>query len=373
LEQFLNDWGPLGVFLGIIATGLGFPMPEELPVVLGGALVNKTNAADPRWWFMLLACILGVLVGDSCLYLIGRFWGVKLVKLPFIKKHLLPPERLVTIKHNFEKYGVKILLFARLTPGIRAPIFITAGITKLPWAKFFFADGIYAVPGVSLLFFLGYWFTDNMVYLIQEGESKLKPIIIIVVLLGVVGYFVYRHLRKPVVEGSPKEMPPVVGQVTNVVGQVTNVLDQGLHTVKDKIMHTGEHRASAGDIPPPPASHPAAHESGSPWVDATRPAPPVTEPNKPNVKPVVIAGVVVALTGYFYIMYRLLRGRALESAPTEPPLVVGPATNVLESPAVSTGSDSVPVPGGATPLAANGQALPGSDPIPRHPASEQSH
>jgi membrane protein DedA with SNARE-associated domain len=352
LEQFLNDWGPLGVFAGIIATGLGFPMPEELPVVLGGALVNKTNAADPRWWFMLLACILGVLVGDSCLYLIGRFWGVRLVKLSFIKKHLLPPERLVTIKHNFEKYGVKILLFARLTPGIRAPIFITAGITKLPWAKFFFADGIYAVPGVSLLFFLGYWFTDNMVYLIQEGESKLKPIIIIVVLLGVVGYFIYRHLRKPVVEGSPKEMPPVVGQVTNVVGQVTNALDQSLHTVKDKIMHTGgEHKTAADGTPPSPADHPAAHGSASPWP-ATPPAPPVADPHKhirPRVKPLVIAGVLVALTGYFYFMYRLLRGRAAEPTLTEPPLVAGPAPT------------------------ANGQALSESDPIPHQPASEQPH
>ena len=42
-----------------------------------------------------------------------------------------------------------ILLFARILPGIRSPIFLTAGIMKLSWQRFLLADGIYAVPGVS--------------------------------------------------------------------------------------------------------------------------------------------------------------------------------------------------------------------------------
>ena len=236
MEQFLRDWGALGVFLGIIATGMGFPMPEELPVVLGGVLVHNTNAADPRWWIMLLACVCGVVVGDTCLYFIGRIWGVRLLKLAFIRKRLMPPERLEHISQNFDKYGVKILLFARLTPGIRAAIFIAAGITKLPILKFLFADGIYAIPGVTILFMLGYWFTDSMVDLVERADSersKVMPIIIIVALLGVVAYFIYRHLRKPVVEGSPTEMPPVVGRVTEVV-------DQSLEMVKDKLLHPSQ-------------------------------------------------------------------------------------------------------------------------------------
>lgn len=241
VEEFLKEWDYLGVFLGIIATGLGFPMPEELPVVIGGGFVNDVNATHFRWWRMLIACIAGVIVGDSCLYLIGRFWGRRLIKMSFIKKHLMTPERLVSIAHNFDKYGVKILLFARLTPGIRAPIFITAGITKLPWIKFFLADGIYAIPGVTVLFMLGYWFGDTVVGLIEAGESQVRSIVWLILLIGIAAYFVYRHLRKPVVEGSPKEMPPVVGQVTNTI-------DQTLGSVKEKILHPG----GCGDPPAPP-------------------------------------------------------------------------------------------------------------------------
>jgi membrane protein DedA with SNARE-associated domain len=229
VEDFLKAWGYLGVFVGIILTGMGFPMPEELPVVIGGGLVNELNAADWRWWRMLLACIVGVVVGDSVLYFIGRYWGVRLLDIPFVKR-LLTPEHLVSISHNFDKYGVKILLFARLTPGIRAPIFVTAGITKLPWLKFLLADSIYAVPGVSLLFLLGYWFGDTVAGIIEAGESQVRSIVWLVLLIGIGGYFIYRHVRKPVVEGSPKEMPPVVSQVTNR-------LDQTLGSVKEKILH----------------------------------------------------------------------------------------------------------------------------------------
>jgi membrane protein DedA with SNARE-associated domain len=72
VEEFLRSWGYLGIFLGIILTGTGFPMPEELPIVVGGALAGSGNALV---WLMLPVCIAGVVVGDGALYLIGRFGG----------------------------------------------------------------------------------------------------------------------------------------------------------------------------------------------------------------------------------------------------------------------------------------------------------
>jgi hypothetical protein len=132
-----------------------------------------------------------------------------------LRKRVLPPERLQRITDNFHDYGIRILLFARLTPGIRAPIFLTAGITKLPLTRFILADGIYAIPGVSILFGLGYAFTDQIVELIQNEAGKVKAIIILVVLVGVAGYFAYRFLRKPVLTGNPHEMPKVVEQMTD--------------------------------------------------------------------------------------------------------------------------------------------------------------
>jgi membrane protein DedA with SNARE-associated domain len=233
VEEFLRSWGYLGIFLGIIATGLGFPMPEELPIVIGGALAGSGNAT---WWIMLPVCIVGVIIGDTCLYFIGRWWGPRLLQKKWVQKRLLPPERVQKIEKNFQDYGVRILLFARLTPGIRAPIFLTAGVTRLPLGRFVLADGIYAVPGVSLLFFLGYWFTDRMVAIVQQDVEKFKSIIILVVLLAIAGYVLYRFLRRPMVMGGPEEMPPLVSQVT-----------QQLDAMTSKIMHPKKTATEAGD------------------------------------------------------------------------------------------------------------------------------
>jgi membrane protein DedA with SNARE-associated domain len=228
LEAFLESWGYLGVFVGILLTGLGFPMPEELPVVLGGALAGgfagEGRAITIHWWIMLPVCIVGVVIGDSFLYWIGRLWGTKLVDRPFVQKHLLSPEKFASIAENFHKYGIRILLFARMTPGIRAPIFLTAGITRLPVSHFLLADGIYAIPGVSLLFALGYFFTDNMVQIVKGDLEMVKNIIILVVVLGVAGYFVYRFLRKPVVTGSPAEVPAIVEPMSHTLDSVTGKL-----------------------------------------------------------------------------------------------------------------------------------------------------
>jgi membrane protein DedA with SNARE-associated domain len=243
VEEFLTSWGYLGIFVGIVLTGLGLPMPEELPIVLGGALAGGYQV---YWWIMLPVCIAGVILGDSCLYFIGRWYGPRLLEFGWVKRRLLPPERVQRIEKNFKDYGVRILLFARLTPGIRAPIFLTAGLTRLPLARFILADGIYAVPGVSLLFFLGYWFTDRMVAIVKKDVEMVKTIIILVVLLAVIGYLVYRFLRKPMVSGAPEEMPPLMEKMTGKLEQMTT-----------KIIYPHK---SAGD---PPVSSPSNGQADS--------------------------------------------------------------------------------------------------------------
>jgi membrane protein DedA with SNARE-associated domain len=236
VQDFLESWGYLGIFAGIVATGLGFPMPEELPIVIGGALANADRV---YWWIMLPVCILGVIVGDSCLYFIGRWWGPRLLEYSWVKKHLLSPDRMERIRKNFDDYGIRILLFARLTPGIRAPIFLTAGLTRLSIARFVLADGIYAIPGVSLLFFLGYWFTDRMVAIVKKDVEMAKTIIILVVVLAIAGYFLYRFLRRPVVSGTPEEVPRLVSQMTEKLEQMTT-----------KIIHPHKTAGDASTVSP---------------------------------------------------------------------------------------------------------------------------
>jgi membrane protein DedA with SNARE-associated domain len=208
---------------------------------------------------MLPVCIVAVIIGDGMLYTLGRLWGPRLVQYNWVKKRLLPPERLERIKHNFQVHGIKILLFARLTPGIRGPVFFTAGLTKLSMARFVLADGLYAIPGVSLLFFLGHWFAGSIVDLVQNVEH-VKNIIILVVVVALAGYFLYRFLRKPVVTGDPQDIPPLVEQVKDTLEQVTHNLEQMttkiIHPKRAKTRPPGEPAPETTKIqlPPPPQS-----------------------------------------------------------------------------------------------------------------------
>jgi len=281
VEEFLESWGYLGIFLGLVATGVGFPMPEELPVVIGGALAGSKPELI-KWYLMLPVTIAGVIVGDSFLYTIGRLWGPRLLQIGWIKRHMFPPDRVVKIEQNFHRYGVKLLLFARLTPGVRAPIFFTAGMTRLPLAKFLIADGLYAVPGVSLLFFLGWWFADSigtLVDFIEGPVEKVKSIIAIVVVLAIAGYFIYRVLRKPAVTGDPHEMPSLVEKVTETLETVTSKI---IHSKASSPPETGAPHGlpynpahPAENVPPPPSNdHPSRHHPSQPAEEPKKPAKP---------------------------------------------------------------------------------------------------
>jgi membrane protein DedA with SNARE-associated domain len=208
----------LGVFAALVAAGVGFPMPEEIPIVTAGALAGHA-AQEPdsalRWWILLPVCILGVVISDGLLYLVGRVFGLKVLEFPFVAR-LLPQERLQRIQRNFRRYGVLILLFARLLPGIRSPIFLTAGIMRLSWRRFLLADGLYAIPGVSLLFFLAYWFTDRFRDLVERAEediSRVRSVIVLLAILAVGVYFLVRFLRRPVHTGDPQELPLIGEEV----------------------------------------------------------------------------------------------------------------------------------------------------------------
>jgi hypothetical protein len=110
---------------------------------------------------------------------------------------------------------MSILLFGRLVPGIRTPLFLTAGIMRLPMRYFFVADGLGAVLGNSVLFFLAWWFGDSFKELVDRNVNTLKPTLIMIVVGGVGVYYLFRFLRRPLSTGDPRELPLIGQQVAS--------------------------------------------------------------------------------------------------------------------------------------------------------------
>jgi membrane protein DedA with SNARE-associated domain len=207
---------------GLLAVNPHGGFPGGLPwATLGGAgpsvgprIVPAGDTLHVRWWIMLPVCIAGVILSDIILYSLGWWGGERLFKYRWMAR-ALPPHRRRRTEENFHRYGVSILVFGRLMPGIRAPLFLTAGSMRLPLPRFLLADGLGAIVGNSFFFFLGYWLGDSVKTLIESAEERLKPILILVVIGLVVAYLLWHFLRHPVSTGDPSEVPLIGPQVAS--------------------------------------------------------------------------------------------------------------------------------------------------------------
>ncbi len=256
----LSDYWPYyaAAFAYLVASGCALPFPEEIPTITAGIWVAG-DPHDPLRWLILLVCYVGVVLGDVILYSIGRWSGPHLLERPWVKR-LLPPEKWKRIERNYHRYGIKVLLVIRWVPAIRTPIFISAGIMRLSFLRFLLADGIAAVFGHTLLFFLAFEFGDQFRDLVWRAERQVnhvKPLLILLLLAAVVGYLLYHFLRGPVSTADPQEMP-LIGQ------QVASKIDSGvIRPGKDR---ETQHVAGTSDGQPANDGH-----ATEPGADKARP------------------------------------------------------------------------------------------------------
>jgi len=210
-------WKYVAVFSALVAAGFGAPIPEEIPIATGGVLVGRdwNNPEGLKWWIMLPVCIVGVILCDTILYVAGRKWGRWLIRLNWVQRRMLSPEQFQKIEKNFHDYGIRILLIARLLPGIRTPVFLSAGIVRLPFRKFLLADAIYAIPGVNLVFWLAYWLTDTFMELLHKVQSY-RELAVIAILSFIAGFITATFVRRPVSTGSPEDLPVLGKPVVSI-------------------------------------------------------------------------------------------------------------------------------------------------------------
>lgn len=80
-------------------------------------------------------------------------------------------------------------------PGLRAPIFLTAGIMKVPFKTFLFQDGLAALLSVPVWVYLGYWFSDNIDAALDFAKD-INAVIIGLLVIGIAAFFYYQYKKK---------------------------------------------------------------------------------------------------------------------------------------------------------------------------------
>jgi len=213
IEQWIAAGGYVVLFGLLFACGLGLPLPEDIPLIIAGALsatgkMNLVIASICAW------C--GIIGGDIVLYHLGKKFGLEITRVPFVGKHLTKA-RIERAEMFFERYGIWVVAIGRLFAGIRGAMVVAAGATRFNFWKFVITDGIAALVSGGLFVALGYWLGNNMELLKSQADELKDWMIIGAVLAGIIAtvWFWRRYKRKKLLPELIEHATPAPGMQPN--------------------------------------------------------------------------------------------------------------------------------------------------------------
>lgn len=154
IESFMQQTSYFGVFGVLMMCGLGLPLPEDVPLLFAGYLVQQGAA---RFWLMVVVGMVGVLTGDCILFGLGRKYGEAILERPLLRR-LVTKSRLGWAERKFLQYGKVLIFAARFMPGARPVFFSTAGIFRVRPLTFVLIDGFAAMISVPVWIYVGWRF-----------------------------------------------------------------------------------------------------------------------------------------------------------------------------------------------------------------------
>lgn len=202
--DLLNHSPYAGFFILLVLGGIGFPIPEDLILILcGGSIATHTVEPVPA----LLIVWGGMLITDLGLYYVGRKYGSKIVSHRRFQK-VISPERLKVVEEKVERWGMLFILVGRHLVVLRAQVFLASGVLKMPFVKFVVADGIAAIVTMGVMVGAGY----AGGYYLSRVEHDVKIIKYVgaalagVLILGLLTFFWLKSRRKRSA-GGPSSPP----------------------------------------------------------------------------------------------------------------------------------------------------------------------
>ena len=133
---------------------------------------------------LLLAVVwLAPIIGDQCNYLIGHFFGKKIIESGIVKA--LTPERIEKTEKMIDKWGPAALFLGRFFPFIRTFMPFISGISGMKWTRFTPFSVIGGITWSSLFTLLGYFFGN-----IPFVQNNFELVIVAILLMSLIPTFI---------------------------------------------------------------------------------------------------------------------------------------------------------------------------------------
>jgi membrane protein DedA with SNARE-associated domain len=179
-----------GIFLLLILGGIGLPFPEDATLILSGLLVAH-EAITPLPTFLTVYS--GLLASDFFLYLVGKKYGRMVVEHKKFQK-MISLDRLSKLEEKFKKRDVWVILVGRHFLGLRAQIFLVAGVMRMPAIKFLIADATTALLTIALMGGIGYA-GGNSIQILRKDWARIEHIAVVVLMILFAGWIVFKYFK----------------------------------------------------------------------------------------------------------------------------------------------------------------------------------
>ena len=145
-------WGAQVVFLSVLITQLGVPVPAAPVLLLAGAAVD---AGEASLWAVMSAAVAAVFVADCLWFIVGRVYGRRAMNA-LVRISLSMDTSIKRTRAWFERFGAPLLSISKFVPGlgliappllgttlIDTKIFIVWDLTgAVAWSGFWLAGGV---------------------------------------------------------------------------------------------------------------------------------------------------------------------------------------------------------------------------------------
>ncbi|MEN6475499.1 MAG: bifunctional DedA family/phosphatase PAP2 family protein [Syntrophaceae bacterium] len=180
----LGHWGYVLIFLAPFLESsafLGLIIPGESIVVLAGFLASHGYLALGD---CIIVIALGAILGDSTGYALGKAIG-----RDYFQKHerlfLFKRKHIQKVEAYFARHGGKTIFGARLVHLLRAMAPFTAGMSAMPYGRFFLFNALGGTLWAVIFTFVGYFFGQSW-QLIDKwmGRAGVFVVFLILILAG---------------------------------------------------------------------------------------------------------------------------------------------------------------------------------------------
>ena len=194
LLTFFDNFSVTFLFILVLLVEAGIPIPIPYDILILAAGYRQIN-----FWHILVAVVLGNLIGSTILYSLFLKFGHPLL---FKSSRFLGlnQKRINLIENWFVKWGGAAIILARLIPGLRFAATVFAGIFSLPYLKVFLPYLFFgSILWVSLYWVFGRVFGQSIQLLIQVlglWSALLTIVLVLFLIIIIAGIFKKKYDRR---------------------------------------------------------------------------------------------------------------------------------------------------------------------------------